>query len=203
MAEYKNFQIFRVDGKNVFLEVLKSAFAIGKVQINFIEYNDQNKQTKKIQTYMDINKFLVLKNDILSGKLSMLAKKEKANKAERVAEAKKNNQPTKYIYCKEIFTDMGGITKKRLSTQKDKIGFEIPEGCCVSRMLLITPGEKKPWIISGQQGVGKESDKGLIVPQGNPKEIVRVPMENDDLKAFVLATEINLIGYYSSLYKAM
>ena len=32
-------QIIRFDGKNVFMEVMNSAFEIGKVQINFVEYD--------------------------------------------------------------------------------------------------------------------------------------------------------------------
>ena len=42
-------QIFRVDGKNCFFEVLNSAFPIGKVQMNFVEYDEKTKkQTKKL-----------------------------------------------------------------------------------------------------------------------------------------------------------
>lgn len=197
--EYENFQIFRLDGRNVFFEVLRSAFPIGKVQINFIEYdpNNGNKQTKNIQTYMDISKFLVFANDVLSGKMAHLAKKAKEEKA-------KNNKK----YCSEVFGDMGGISaekvQERIKLEKSKgkkaFNFEIPEGSALSRILYLTPGERQPWILSGQLGLGKENETGLIVPQGYPKEIVRVPMDDDGLKAFVLVTKAHIEAYFTSLY---
>ena len=189
---YENHQVFRIDGKDVFFEVLNSAFPIGKVQINFIEYdpNNGNKQKKNIQCYMDIPKFLVLSNDILSGKMSVLAKKAQEEKSKN-----------KLKYCKEVFGDMGGITNKRLSSSKYSFNFEIPEGMSVSRILYLTPGERQPWILSGQLGIGKENDKGLIVPQGYPKEIVRVPTDDEGLKALALVVHGHIMAYYNSLYR--
>ena len=198
--EYENFQIFRLDGRNVFFEVLRSACAIGKVQINFIEYdpNQGNKQTKNIQTYMDIPKFLVFANDILSGKMAYMAKQAKEEKVRKKAK-----------YCSEVFGDMGGMSarnvqgriKQEKAKGKNAFNFEIPEGSALSRILYLTPGERQPWILSGQLGLGKENETGLIVPQGYPKEIVRVPMDDDGLKAFVLITQAHIQAYFTSLYK--
>lgn len=197
--DYENYQIFRLDGKNVFFEVLRSAFPIGKVQINFIEYdpNNGNKQIKNIQTYMDIPKFLVFANDVLSGKMAHLAKKAKEEKV-------KNNKK----YCSEVFGDMGGIPAEKVQEKiklehlkgKKAFNFDVPEGMAISRILYLTPGEKQPWILSGQLGLGKENEKGLIVPQGYPKEIIRVPMDDDGLKAFVLVTKAHIEAYFTSLY---
>lgn len=192
--KYENFQIFRLDGKNVFFEVMRSAFPIGKVQINFIEYNpkNENKQTKNIQTYMDIPKFLVFANDILSGKMAVLAR-----------QARKTKQEEGYKYCKEVFGDMGGMSAERVQNrikQKKAFNFEIPKGTSLSRILYLTPGERQPWILSGQLGLGKENKTGLIVPQGYPKEIVRVPLDDEGLKAFALVTKAHIQAYFTSLY---
>lgn len=200
--EYENFQIYRADGRNVFIEVLRSAFKIGKVQINFIEYNPSNgnKQSKKIETYMDIPKFLVLAQDVLSGRMTSLANQENQRLAKQIEDAKANKRDTKYMYAKEIFEDMGGISSKRIELSGRKFSFDVPKGSSVSRILRLTPGAKMPWMISGQLGLGKENATGLIVPQGSPKEIVRIPMNNETLKELVLVTKAHIEAYYTSVY---
>ncbi|MDF2880259.1 MAG: hypothetical protein K0R54_816 [Clostridiaceae bacterium] len=73
-------QIILIHGKNVFMEVLNSAFNIEKVRINFIEYKKSQTGTnikKNINVYIDMDKFLELSEDILSGKMADLAKQEK------------------------------------------------------------------------------------------------------------------------------
>lgn len=40
-------QILRLDGKNVFLEVMNNAFEINKLQINFIEYDQKLEKNKR------------------------------------------------------------------------------------------------------------------------------------------------------------
>lgn len=39
MKQKNKNQIIRFDGRNVFIEVMNTAFEIGKVQINFVEYD--------------------------------------------------------------------------------------------------------------------------------------------------------------------
>lgn len=76
-AKNKN-QIIRFDGRNVFIEVMNTAFEIGKVQINFVEYDitfeKNSRQKQNISIYIDIEKFLVLANDILTGRMFTLAR---------------------------------------------------------------------------------------------------------------------------------
>lgn len=213
MREKNADQIIRLDGKNVFLEVLSDAFSIGKVQINFCEYdpNNGNKQIKKIPIYIDIDKFLVLCHDIMSGKMAKLAEIERADTVKRKNYAKSTGKEDKYIYCKEIYDDLGGIGSeslaKKLSAHKLKntgkplYNFEIPSGQSLSRQFKITPGDRKPWILSGEQGLGKENDTKLIVPQGKSLEIVRIPLENDvDLKKFAKIVEAHIDGFISAQY---
>lgn len=190
MKERNPAQIIRLDGKNVFLEVMNNAFGIGKVQINFIEY-DATKETKSrilknIPIYIDMDKFLVLTHDILSGRMAVLAKKAQ--------EAKVKGG---YKYAKEIYQDLGGITAEKLK----KRGKERPDGMSLSRQFKITPGDKLPWILSAEMGPGKENEKGLIVPQGHPEEIVRVPLSDDDFKRFALVVQKHIEAYYASQYE--
>lgn len=201
-AKYENFQIYRLDGRNVFVEILKSAFAIGKVQINFIEYDPKqgNKQIKKIDCYMDIPKFLAFSHDVLSGRMSKLGKQEVEDTLDKIKIAKESNKETKYIYSKDIFSDMGGVSSQKIEKGNRKFNFDVPTGSSVSRILYLTPGAKVPWVLSGQLGLGKENETGLIVPQGNPKELIRVPMDNEKLKELVLVTQAHIQAYYTSLY---
>lgn len=181
-------QVIRLDGRNVFMEVM-NAFEIGKVQVNFIEYDaSQEKKSRiknEIRTFIDMNKFLLLTHDIKSGRMLALAKK-----------AKEAQDKGGYKYCKEVYQDLGGISA---STLKDR-GQSRPDGKSMSRQFKITPGDKMPWILSGETGAGEEDDKGLIVPKGYPEVSIRVPLSDDDFKKLALVVEMHIQAYLSSFY---
>jgi hypothetical protein len=193
-------QIIRLDGKNVFLEVMNNAFPIGKVQINFIEYNPEaeknNRQTKNIPIYIDMDKFLVLANDILSGRMAKLAQQSR--------EARDKGG---YRYAKEIFVDLGGVPAEKLKER----GQERPDGKDLSRQFKITPGDKLPWILSAEVGPGRKEENGLIAPFSTPENpyrpdaIVRVPLSDEDFKKFALVVQTHIHSYITSQYllKAM
>lgn len=187
----QNFQIIRLDGKNVFVEVMNNAFEIGKVLFNFIEYDPnaekKNRIKQNISIFVDLDKFLVLANDVLSGRMAALA-----NKARE--EAKKNNQK----YCKEIWVNLGGVSAKVLEQR----GKARPDGKSLSRQMKITPGEKIPWILSAETGPGEETETGLIAPKynGKPEQLVRVPVSDEDFKRLVLITRTHIEAFISSQY---
>lgn len=202
MAKERNQnQIKRVDGKNCFVEALNDSFNIGKVLLNFKEY-DESKQkgekfTKEVSIYIDIDEFLLLSNDILSGKIYKLAEAEKA-KGEK--------------YPKEIYADMGGVSSKGIVRQDEnraKKGrktltemYNIPTGKCLSRQFKIFPGLKYPFMLIAECGIGEESDTGLIVPKyGNkPEQKIMIPFSADALKKFVLIIQTHINAYLSSKY---
>ncbi|OAA87796.1 hypothetical protein [Clostridium ljungdahlii] len=182
-------QILRIDGKNVFLEVMNNAFQINKVQINFVKYDlkleKNSRQLINISLYIDIDKILILANDILSGRLAALAK-----------QANNIKEKSGYKYCKEIYADIGGVSAVKLKER----GKERPDGKCLFRRFKITPGDKVNWIFSGEIGAGEESETGLIIPQDKPEEIVRVPLNDEDLKKFALVLKSHIQAYLTSLY---
>lgn len=190
MAKERNpRQIIRLDGKSVFMEVMSGAFEIGKVHINFIEYDasqDKNNRIKQnIPLYIDMDKFLVLVNDVLSGKMSVLGKK-----------AKEFAQEKGYKYCKEIYTDLGGVSARVLEMR----GKARPDGMSLSRQFKITPGDKIPWILSGEMGAGEETDTGLIAPKGKPENQVRVPLSDDDFKRLMLIVKAHIEAFLTAQY---
>lgn len=182
-------QIIRLDGKNCFVEAMNYAFGIGKVQVNFIEYDLSKGQGERVKQevniYMDIDKFMVLANDVLSGKIAKLSEVEKA----------KGNQ-----YCNAIYTDMGGVSAKNLESR----GQARTDGKALSRQFKIVPGNKVPFMLVGECGAGEESDTGLIVPKygAKPEQVVRIPLQADDLKRFVLVIQAHIQAYLTSVYVA-
>lgn len=188
MTEKKNFrnaQIFRADGKGVFMEVLNSAFRIGKVQINFIQYDTgTNKQQKRIDTFLDVDDALLLCQDILTGKMSGLSKKAKDLATEKG-----------YKYASYIYQKQGGVHATTLAKRNQTRA----DGKALGREFKITPGSSQPWILSAEQGPGKELEKGLIKMEKS-EEIIRVPLDDDGLKKFALVLKAHIEGYVSQQY---
>jgi len=182
-------QIIRLDGKNVFLEVMNTAFDIGKVRINFVEYDltqEKNNRIKQnIPVYINVDKFLLLANDVLSGRMAMLAKK-----------AREEAQAKGYKYCKEIYVDLGGVSAKTLEQR----GEARPDGMSLSRQFKITPGNKLPWILSAEMGAGEETETGLIAPKGEPEQQVRVPLSDDDFKRMFIIVKTHIEAYFAAQY---
>ncbi len=195
-------QIIRVDGKNCFIEVLSNSFNIGKVLLNFKEYDNSKQEgqkfIKEISIYIDIDKFLLLGNDIVSGKIAKLAELEKAKGAK---------------YPKEVYTDMGGTNainiekqdKNRIEKGKRTVSemYNIPKGKCLSRQFKILPGNKYPFMLVAECGIGEESSTGLIVPKygTKPEQKIMIPFNADDIKRFALIVQAHIQAYLVSRYK--
>lgn len=171
-------QITRFDGKNVFMEVMDSAFAIGKVMLNFKEYDLTKEKgsrfTNEISIYMDINEFETLAHDI---KFRFIDRE--ANKA------RENQKTGGYKYCREIYTDMGGTTLESLARRNQSRADNKDE----SRLFKITPGDKVPWILSAEKGPGKRTETGLIAPDGKPEVTIRIPFSDKDFRKFAITVD--------------
>lgn len=171
-------QIIRFDGRNVFMEVMDSAFEIGKVMMSFKEYDLSKPQgqrfTKEVTIYMDIHEFERLANDI------------KFRFIDRDAyNARQQQKAGGYKFCKEIYTDMGGTTREALAKRKQSRDDNKDE----SRLFKITPGDKMPWILSAEKGAGKRLETGLIAPDGKPDTIIRVPLSDNDFRKFAIVVD--------------
>lgn len=176
-----NLQITRLDGKDCFVEAMSGAFAIGKVNLNFISYNTAlekgKKQTARINAYVDIDDFLLLANDVLSGKIHTLAEKEKASGSK---------------YPQAVWSVMGGQSAKKANRE---------DGKALSRQIKIIPGLKKPFLLQAEQGVGEENETGLIVPKyTKPESKVMIPLTADDLKKLALMVKAHIEAFYGAVY---
>lgn len=93
---------------------------------------------------------------------------------------------------------MGGVSAKNLESR----GQARPDGKSLSRQFKIVPGNKVPFMLVGECGAGEESDTGLIVPKYGvkPEQVVRVPIQAEDLKRFALIVQANIEAYLVSNY---
>lgn len=164
-------QVFRIDGKDAFLEVLCSPASFDKVGINFVTY-DKNKpagqrEKDKVMIYLDIFEAQVLAGDILSGRISALAQvnRQKAKDAGNT-------------YPDAVYTKLGGTPAKNT-----------PDNRAVSRQFQVVPGAQKPWILAAMSGPGREQASGLISPDGRPTTTIRIPMDDEGIKQFAYSLQ--------------
>ena len=171
-------QIIRFDGKNVFVEVLDSAFEIGKIMLAFKEYDLSKPQgqrfTNEITSYMDIAEFETLAYNIKFRFIDRDA-----------AKARENQRAGNYKFCKEVYADMGGTTLENLAKRNQSRLDKKDE----SRVFKITPGDKMPWILSAEKGPGKRTETGLIAPDGKPDVTIRVPLSDKDFRKFAIVVD--------------
>lgn len=181
--EIKEERIVRKDGKNCFVEVLDSAFPIGKVQMDFISYDVNaaagSRQTANIKIYLDADKFLAL--------------------ADKVRHSGK--EYTKYCanhpdFKTPLFQQMGGVSAKSLAAR----GKSRADGMGISRVITIS-ASKKGYFLTAKSGPGKEDEKGLIVPQyKEPEEKVSIALDHDTLMELVAMTEFRYQAYLAAEY---
>lgn len=197
LSKFEN-QIIRIDGKDSFVEVTNDLFHYGKVILRFIKYNDKAEKGKKfvhdISIFLEFEKFLALKQDILSGRMTALAKAAKETAAKGG-----------YSFAKHIYSQLGGKPAERLNdADKAKYAqYGIPTTASLSRQFKIAPGAKDnyPFVLSAEWGAGELTDTGLITPKGKPVETVRIPMSGDAVKELVLLVEKHIDAYITAQYQ--
>jgi len=195
MREKYSTQIARFDGKNCFVEVLNSAFNIGKVQLNFCQYDETTKaMTKRLDIYVDINRMLVLCNDILTGNFAKIVEHAKKTNS---FEGREVNDYTCY------FTDMGGISEDKVNKKLSDYQKTYPwvqSGKGISRQFKIQAGQKMPWILRAEYGLGVSSETGLITPSGKPADYINIPMTNESFKMLAIVIKTHYEAYLNQYY---
>lgn len=169
--QYENHQIIRIDGRSKFVEVLNSSFEIGKVILNFIEYDDKKQAgdriSQRVTIYMDFSKFRLFAQDMISGRFAKLAAEKKLN-----------------------YVDLTGTSVERLKSQNR----EREDGKAESRKLSLAPSAKG-FFFTAESGPGEATDTGLIKPAGKTEKKVSIPMDGDQAKSLVLMTIAAMDAY--------
>lgn len=168
-------QIIRLDGNKCFMEALRGGFEIGKVHMNFFQYDlsrqQGNRFTAEIPIYMSIEDFHhVFYEIMISGTL--------IKKINALA-----NDPTKKEYEKQIIISRGG---------------KIQDGQPIARQLKIFKGRKKPIVLRAEIGKGQINERtGGYTMIGSPDRYIDIGMEYKDLEALMLSIHSAHIGYES------
>ena len=164
-------QVYRLDARAAFAEVMLTGLPYDKAMINFVNYNASaqagQRSTGEVAIWINIYEAQRLARDILSGRVAKLG--AKAKKA--AADAGKK-------YPDAVFTSIGGTGSKRAGDQG-----------IVAREFTISPGSSQPWVLCAKQGKAHETDRGLIVMDGPPQTTVRIACSDAKLKEFALAIE--------------
>ncbi len=197
-------QIYRIDGKNCFLEVLNTGFSmrvpsrstpgeysiLRKVQINMIQYDENtHAQKQKLEFYLDFPDAMVLCNEITSGRLDI--KMARAAK-EGSFEGRPINDYTAY------WQNLGGKAKP---SEKDRETYNwLEPGSALSRQLKIQKSTKYKYMIVGEYGKGKVGPTGLIIPDGSRKAYVQVPVNESDALGLALTLVQHMNAYWNQYY---
>lgn len=158
-------------GNHSRVELKNSAFAIGKLVIGLQKFNDENRQVAYTTFYLDIDKALVMANDILMGKYARIA--EKQNTDEMVV----------------VYKVPGGQSAEKANREDRKPLY---------REFSISRG--KLWILSCQEGPGKVTPTGGFMPDGKCDSKVNVGLSNDSLKAMALMIQNEILAYRTAQY---
>ena len=97
IKDLENNVIFETFGNHSRLE-LKNALAIGKFVVALQKFDDNNKQTAFISTYLDADVALVMANDVLSGRFVKMASKSSGDIVEVFKAQGGSKKEDKIIY---------------------------------------------------------------------------------------------------------
>lgn len=205
MAEKYDSQIIRFDSSDSFVEVLNSAFPIGKLQINFINYDKKtNKQKDKLEIYMDLWKAVAFADDILSGRFdAFIASAE----GKSFINDPYTGQSIGVNAYTSYFTDMGGI-KYHMHGKVDEARYNklksqfdwVDKSKDISRQLKVQKSTKYKYMLRAEYGLGHEDSNGLIVPEGKACVAVQVPLTQGNAIEFANAIKMSVSAYMNQYY---
>ena len=186
MKEKASNQIYRIDGKNCFVECMTDAMGIGQIVMNFVTYNTSlekgSRQTSFIPIYLSFPEFLALSESFANGTMARKAALARAALANKTG------------YPEPLYSSLGGTSAKKLR----ELGKERPDGKSLSRKMSIAAGEKYPYLLIAEQGVGETDMKGLIVPKFNAKTAearVSVPVSDEFLQQMFEIVKVYIQAY--------
>lgn len=186
MKEKANNQIYRIDGKNCFVECMTDGMDIGQIVMNFVTYNTSlekgSRQTNFIPIYLSIPEFLALAENFANGEIARKASLARAALAGKTG------------FVEPLYCVLGGTSAKKLREQ----GKARPDGKSLSRKMSIAAGEKYPYLLIAEQGVGETDMMGLIVPKFTAKTAearVSVPVKEESLQQMFAIAKVYIQAY--------
>lgn len=205
-----NNQIWRMDGKNCFLEITRDRFFEGKVKFSFQTYDTTkekgNKIVNKVDFFLKFDDALTFAYECIDGTFREALKKDRQSLFNKV---KKDGKNAKHF--------SSNIREYWRGTSADKSIRS--DGKAESRTLSLAPGyypvdrvlnpekykNKAPndFVLTVKRGPGRETEQGLISPDGPEEVKISIPfpavggMNVDKLKTLGLQLKVAIEGYYS------
>ena len=137
----------REDSKGAFVELSDFSFDIGKILINFVKYDENTHKTEfTIPIYLDFKEYFALVEEVRSGRIYRRISEEKS----------KGNM---YANVNQI---LSGDSAEKARTKK--YPFEVPNGKAVSKSFSFSVSKKSGYLLKASLGLGREDEKGLIIP---------------------------------------
>jgi len=168
-------QIIRIDGNNCFMEALRNAFPIGKIQLNFFQYDKNrekgNKFTNEINIYLDFKDFDNIYYEIMHSGITI-----------KDINAKALN-PALKEYEKQVILHRGG------SQSSENVNI------IKARQLKIFKGRVKPIVLRAEIGKGQKNKQGGYTMVGSPERYVDIGMEYHDLERLLSEIHRALMAY--------
>lgn len=168
----------REDSKGAFVELSDFSFEIGKILINFVKYDENTHKTEfTIPIYLDFKEYFALVEEVRSGRIYHRISEEKS----------KGNM---YANVNQILS--GDSAEK---AKMKKYPFEVPNGKAVSKSFSFSVSKKSGYLLKASLGLGREDEKGLIIPDGKIINYIQIPINHKELYGFLRYGEIRIMAY--------
>lgn len=186
MKEKSSNQIYRIDGRNCFVECMTDGMDIGQIVLNFVTYNKLlekgSRQTAFIPIYLSIPEFLALAENFTNGAIARKAAIARAAMANKTG------------FVEPLFCSLGGTSATKLR----ELGKARPDGKSLSRKMSIAAGDKYPYLLVAEQGAGETDAQGLIVPKFTSKTAdarINIPVKEEFLQQMFEITKVYIQAY--------
>ncbi|MBQ8806263.1 MAG: hypothetical protein IJZ68_07225 [Bacteroidaceae bacterium] len=176
--EYKNTQIIRKDARNCFVETKSDCFNIGKVVLNFVQYDaskpEGNRANNSVSIFMPVDDMLFMCAEISGGTL-----------AQKVEQKRSKND------MKPIYQHLGGQNADKAKR---------PDKMSLSRNVTLTVG-RSALFFTAESGPGEVSGTGIIVPKySKPEQRVSVSITYDEFAKLMLMTKSHYDAWLATKY---
>ena len=167
-------QIMKIDGKDVFVEIMDTKFKEGKVTFQFSNYDKSKPKGQRQKDFIRFNltfeEFMNLGHDVLYGNMMNWQPIDNYN---NLRPAYMKGTPSKYN-----------------------------NGVAIARRLEIKNGDKQPIRLICSEGQGKETGNGLIQMVGQAEKRVQVGMSQEAFRSIFLVVPMYIQAYLSNHYQS-
>ena len=183
--DLNRYQIIRKDARGCFVETKSDSFSIGKVHLEFSQYDASRpagqRQLNHVHIYIDVPELLHLTHEALSGALHMRARQQRENSD-----------------GKPLFEHLGGTSAQKLA----QYGRARPDGRSLSRIVKLICGQRVDYLFVADSGPGETDARGLIVPKfgKSPENHVSVGLNWRNLNELLLMTKTHYEAWLSAWY---